>query len=48
MAKEESHTQPAEKDNPRPRSGGGIDLGDQVLKAAMEEWQVEDILGLGQ
>ena len=47
-AKEVSHTQPAEKNYSRPHGGVGIDLCNQVLKAAMEEWQVEDILGLGQ
>ena len=48
MAKEESHSQPAEKDNPRPRGGVGIDLYDQVLKAAVEERHVQHFLGLGQ
>ena len=48
MAKEEPHSHPSKHNLTYPRSGVGIDLGDNILQALVEEWHVEDIPGLWQ
>jgi hypothetical protein len=47
-AKKDPNAQPAKKDRLRPLGGIGIDLGDQIFKAAMEQWHVQHFIGLGE